>query len=113
MVRFITGKLLIIVYTAYLKSLDTAYPVLIKPYGVSGYSDTAYWMTVTVRELYKIDNQEKSRESRHGEKDFEWFNEDMPIGKEFDEFCERWWGTNRKDAETKEENWNGYSPHEE
>ncbi|GKA60468.1 hypothetical protein Tco_0759875 [Tanacetum coccineum] len=41
------------------------------------------------------------------------FSHDTPIRKEFDEFCERWWGKNGKNKEPKEENWSSYSPHEE
>ncbi|GJT09940.1 hypothetical protein Tco_0856982 [Tanacetum coccineum] len=52
----------------------------------------------------KMDNQGKSRELEHWDKDFEWFNGDTPIRKEFDEFCERWWGKNGKNKEPKEEN---------
>ncbi|GKC15312.1 hypothetical protein Tco_1012094 [Tanacetum coccineum] len=60
-----------------------------------------------------MDNQGKSRELKHWDKDFKWFNGDTPIRKEFDEFCERWWGKNGKNKEPKEENWSSYSPHEE
>ncbi|GJY04316.1 hypothetical protein Tco_0370256 [Tanacetum coccineum] len=54
----------------------------------------------------KMDNQRpgKSRELEHWDKDFKWFNGDTPIRKEFDEFCERWWGKNGKNKEPKEEN---------
>ncbi|GJQ93046.1 hypothetical protein Tco_0004185 [Tanacetum coccineum] len=33
-----------------------------------------------------MDNQEESGESEHRKKEFESFNRDTPIGKEFDEF---------------------------
>ncbi|GJX22398.1 hypothetical protein Tco_0226843 [Tanacetum coccineum] len=47
----------------------------------------------------RMDNQGKSEELEHWDKDFKWFNGDTPIRKEFDEFCERWWGKNGKNKE--------------
>ncbi|GJR37077.1 hypothetical protein Tco_1212761 [Tanacetum coccineum] len=56
-------------------------------------------------------NEEKNGGSKQFEEDFEWFNNDTPFGKWFDEFYERWRGKNEKTIKSKnDDGWSGYLP---
>ena len=60
-----------------------------------------------------MESQNENKESKHEKMDFDWFDSNGEIGKEFDKFCKQWWGEKGKDKEPKEEDWISYSPHEE